>query len=590
MTRPTLPRRHRLITLVGVVLSALSIAAGPAVAAPQTAAPNPTVGSGNTELVVGVSGTFSGQNSGPGKPVVGTVNPAALGFVAIPENSPASTYTFTATCHTADGTQCAAGTTATWTFGGGVTVTGTYGVGVTHTYREPGRYTVTSTVTDPDGHNAMATTNALVSPGYSDVAQESPQVRQAVRVTSALALLPQCKTYAVNTGGGESTAGRPKFCPRPKPGGQVPELTFNNINPAPNNGPGSANCFGRATNCGLPAVLFAGEGGNPLDPCGTSCQASLVTNGLAIEQGGQAHLVYQPDNCSDNHAARTLPGGGVSLIEGVEAGCATRAGFMSAILTLTGATADASGAVSADVCPTSGQATTVTRRAAAVLSGGTISPCYPGAALTKGDAYRMLAGVVATAAGDAFPLTFIDLPDMSLGHGTQPAPYPYASALQKTLDVGIPLVGSTTCPASTQPGLCFNPFEALTRADAAVLLAGALAGHPHPTAITADVSVDRARLTVGDTTIVRMSLQAADWASPLTKTWFIAAGGGIAILCSPTFGTLTAGAPETLCLIRATSVPAGGQTSVTVTVGSDAHMFDLSVTAQPTYTLGGTGP
>ena len=549
--RPTRrPRAHRSgARTAAVVLAAASLLG--AVSAPSAGAnPAPPTGMVGATL----TGIFDGISRSA--TIAGTVTPTTFSGGATAVATP---FVFDVACDPSSACVNTNRPTITWSFGDGttcstaaacaVTVTGTP-VGsasadltaVSHTYASPGSYTVTTTISSPTGY-AKASIQALVSPRFSDVAAGSGRVdREAIWTVAALGLMSGCSGAS--------------FCPEPTGSPDPAGLTVPLAN-----GITKASCISSpAATCGLPPAVFSltdptatCDGGAATGAChtalaipfaATSCpptagQCAQYPAGQPLYNapaagapaGTQGTLTYNPDNCADNYVATQSATGAWSAAPGLPAGCESRSGFFS----LANAALDQNKAVtstSSVSCPdaSSGSAKAYARlNALGVGSASATIPvltrsraatmyCDPTASITKGEAYGLLEDAAHYPANTAVGGQMRDLAATGLTNGGGASPY--EGAVGALLASGAPLVGSTRCVDNT--GTCFNAQDALTRGQAAQLVANMLAGPDRVYGgVAINLSADNSPQNVGAAIHVRAQVSIPSYypATTVTLHW-----------------------------------------------------------------------
>lgn len=506
--------------------------------------------------------------------IAGVVSPATNG---LSPGATASPFQFTIACGSQ--TPCSSGTTINWDFGDG-TIATTSSLSTSHDYSKVGEFTVTATVSAPSSSTSSylgtASMRVLVSPRYGDVpvadpsgspAVSAPSDAEAIWASEALGLFTPCGlNLPAVTGVSPSSvlAGEGDFCPGPvssygpqaptstspvAPGSWLPAAPMaagaapDGSSDGPVNGITGAACLAAAANCNLPLDLFVkANGGNSDGVCNpsqdnsgatsstTSCEQSvekaLQAAGILATSGA---LLVSPTNC----------GTGYGLVDegtfwqaqpGVDQGCLSRAElFRAAVVALDG---QGAGRTTASM-PTGCSGTTGYYFARAVelglpdttetnASGAT--SCDAQGPVSKSAAYQVLAAAAALPTPAACPAGLSDM--------TGAPPNDCA-----VLAAGGPLVGDTSCPTGT--GTCYNPTQALTRADAAELLATELLGVPVDTAsLSLSLTGNHAPQPVNSPLEITATATLPSWyasSSTVTLTWpTIAAGAGT--LSCPTSG------------------------------------------------------
>ncbi len=406
-----------------------------------------------------------------------------------------SPFQFLAACSsTVVATRAVACGPVTYSFGDGTSVTSTKPV--SHGYAAPGVYTVTASAA-PSTYAATSLT-VVVGPSFPDVPLDSPDA-PAITAAAAKDLLAPCSSgfcsapssrnappavldtstaapappraagYAlasttgvwvgqVLTVNSQSTmitslsGDVVRVSPRLTQG--VTRGTAVQLFPALAtplvNGLSGVSCLASAATCGLPYSYFAGGS------CATGCERALINAGY-LTASTPTRLIYSPLDCADGYVAVRYHGGW-QVSPGVETGCVSRRAFLSALVALVGP----AGHLAPSPC-VDDHSVLIRTAAALGLAAPLVGPdhrCLLDAALTKSVAYRLLAAL----APRSNPAAASALRDVA---GTT-----LAGPLGALLVRGVPLVGSLTCPAG--PGLCLNPDQPVTRADAARLLASVL--------------------------------------------------------------------------------------------------------------------
>jgi hypothetical protein len=228
-------------------------------------------------------------------------------------------------------------------------------------------------------------------------------------------------------------------------------ILFPALASTPVNGVTGQSCFSTPGACGLDATYFVHG------VCTASCQTRLANLGI-VSAGATHELVYNPTNCASGYVATKLRSGWV-VGPGEPAGCETKGAFLALIVSLAGGV----GAAKKSPCV---DATGIIVREAVALGLGkylaTNGKCNLNGPIAKLRAYDMLAalGVKVNAA--------------AAGSFTDIANSPAQGVIGGLLARGTPLVGSGTC--SSGKGTCFNTGEALTKGEAAQLIASDLLG------------------------------------------------------------------------------------------------------------------
>jgi hypothetical protein len=449
-------------------------------------------------VAVSVSGTF--DSLPPGTTVAGVVSPSG---------AQQFNYSFTATC---DGATCpASGSSYTWTFGDGSSETSTSSPTATHAYAQTGVFTATFTDSSSTGYGTGSVT-VLVSPRFSDadastntVGDAAPADRAAIWTVAAYQIMTSCGEVTGTVG--STSQERPAFCSSPA----APASSSAVIAASSNvNGGTGASCFNVASttgagfiiptyeNCGLSpsAFLLADSSvgatvGNPLNRCGTTCQAALAADN---ELNTAGNLIVAATNCGDGWVSQQ-EGSYYTAVAGVEEGCVSRGQFFEALVSALDNGPSVSGlgvtftpnqlASAATACPgdsaslaNSPYATFVERANFLGLTTtwmGT-SNCDLNAPITKGEAYQIIAVATGTPAATTCA-GYRDLTDETLGHGTV-TPDPQCLNDLALVAAGVPVVDSTTCV--TGGGTCFNAYDPLSRGGLATLLASLVNGLPNP--------------------------------------------------------------------------------------------------------------
>lgn len=516
-----------------------------------------------------------------------------------------------------------------------------------HSYTAPGAFSVKVSADDKarPAYGAGGL-RALVGPRFADVDAAYTATRadgstygkgvnpasESVWAVSALGLMPSCPTLYTATsslpvdGASPTDTGRAQFCTEPTRSATA-ERARGMLSPATNPMPASQNasrtwsepaasyadtsdCLAYAGNCGLPVSAFASAGapqGSPLASCTGTCLDRLVAKQL-LSDASSPKLAYDPSRCADNVAASVAASGALTLVPGVEPGCQSRGDFLRALLAAvdgdgTNAVSDGAGAAldTTSCSPASAPAADGrdgVRRASALLrqAGSAISPCWPAAALTKGEAYRMLSALLPGGTGSAVALP--DLDDRALGRGPRVEAYPYAAAVRKVLAAGAPLVGSSTCPVPVSGQVCFNADEALTRLDAAQLLAFfALGDTSDVAALQVALTADSVRTTIGGNVQVRLSISVPPWMLPYATSWQLGVGDGVpasaaSFACSRTGSrTLTTSTFVLPCSVTVNTRPTSGVVPIVASVGGRKYpALQLQVVNTPPKIVSVTSP
>ena len=598
--------------------------------------------------------------------VVGAVQTMDMGFLGQNVVTQNENFGYTVTCATSDGQPCAAGSSVTWDFGDGSGVlTKTLGTDAdalfqTHPYTTVGSYTVRVSITTPNPSSpafGSGAIRALAGAHYADVdsAYTGPAgskpvnpVATSVWAMSALGIMGACKPYYAGPsylkvpGERAEDPGRAVFCTSPGNdtttggAGSLTTPATNGVTPTARTDSWTNSsstytdvnsCFTDYLNCGLPADAFQVNpptggtnqpAGGPLASCsqgsGSTCAALLVARGL-LTSASSGLLRYNPTNCADNWTAILKPdNSGLTAVPGVEPGCESRGDFLQALQkAVDGTTADnltfATNSAALDTTACAGQSPDPNgrdgiRRMTALLDAASVptSPCDPEAYLSKGEAYKMLAGVLGVPAVTS-SVTLPDLDDRSLGWSTAgPEPYPGANLIRSVLSAGAPIVGSTTCPSPAKSGgsgPCFNPYEPMTRAMTAQLLSFFVLGDTSDVAaLSVSLTASSQQVKLGDTATLSLTIRAPAWLTPYAAnvTWSL--GGGLAPAtasnsCGAAMPTkiITDGTPYTAsCLLQVNALPSGGVLPVVATVNGTAYTLALQVVDIPPVITSFTPP
>jgi PKD repeat protein len=570
---PTTSTRRR--TVLALVLALLTTL-GFSVLTPSTA-------HGATErLLVQVQGFYG---DGARAPKSGTI----VGAVATATEQGQQAFQFAVLCALPNGSDCPAGVTVHWDYGDGSTAqlvvddpSQEKQWGSAHVYDTPGSYTVRVTVSNSQAHGSGAI-RALVGPRFADfdaaVTDAGPDgdvdkavnpLAEAVWAVTALGLMGPCNPYYTANSAPlppgatkllPEDINRAMFCGAPL---NHPVVAGDNpARTAPTNPVGRhkfatqdlpagrstmEDCLAYYATCGLPASAFTVNTADPTAACDADCRTVLRVAGVLRTDGS---MIYDPTRCADNwrtpaHAASPVDAT-TTLERGVEAGCATRGDFIRALTravdvrnelgfsdhqdhpTFLGHAVNDKDCMPAGATAGTPDPDTLdgVRRGAMLLSTSslTVDPCHPDAALTKGEAYRLLAALLGVTASPGYQETspLADLVDLRLGHGPGPQAYPGSAAVLAVLEDGAPLVGSSACPVAptdTARPACFNPYEALTRTDMARLLAHYVLGDLSDTAkLNATLTPSTDQVRIGGTVQLQVEVSVPPWLRPYTSTW-----------------------------------------------------------------------
>ena len=491
-------------------------------------------------------------SSEPGGPeltsiVSGQVSPQTSGLT--PGASP-SPFTFTLVC--AASSPCGNNPSVSWQFGDGTSAS-TSSLSTSHDYTTTGKFTTTATV-EASGSYVTAQITVLVSPRFADVVAADPTAnppvagtpgRYGIWAVAALGLVAPCRVALPAIDGinpASSAVDEAEFCPAPElsygpqppqaasppqQGSWLTDVGISSVNGSEvvdlANGITGDPCLESPQACNLPAEVFlSAEGGTFTTSCTATCQSTVATaltaQGLLDPANGA--LRASPTNCGTGYGV-VDQGALWTAAQGVDSGCATRGQFFSAVVSLIDGGAAPSGlpvSTSAQACPSDGATGTygwaMERAAYLGLPGVTESHngqagyCDPTAALQKATAYQVVTSALHLSATTC-PSYLRDLNNPSLGPTS--APVATCAADSAPLLEGAPLVGRTSC--ADGQGMCFNPYEPLTRAEMAELLAYTVVGaHPQAGTLTAWAVAQRSPVAVGSPMAVTFDAQAPLWA------------------------------------------------------------------------------
>lgn len=531
--------------------------------------------------------TLTAQYSGTGEPPEEAPIQTGVAAGAVSTVAGTGTFTFEASCALG----CVDSTVQTrWDFGDDTPPVVVSGGRTSHSYTTPGQYTVSvllsGSPTDPPGATAssgQARMVVLVGPRYADTEQPVPAdpadpnsqpipnpVREIARAIGALGLLSSCRTasasevkqYFEKFSDGTEPSGtqgnQQLFCPEPNRyyGPVNPDAPT----PAPSvgsrvNGLTGENCFAHWEHCGLPARVFAqANAGDPRGSCNTVCLTQLETLGLIrLTRPTEANpaerydLTYSPTNCLDGRKAELREGRWV-LTTGTEFGCVSRREFFTALTTaLDGYAAGDRGLYRLpNFCGTGTSVPAIERAGALGIpakrsrDGGQF--CDPEQAVTKADAYRALQVVTGSPVDTdecRITETLRDLQDPTLADRPD-SEDDRCVPIGGLIAAGAPIVGSTTCPDGDR--VCFNPDEALTRAQLAQLLVSQLSAagtFGAASGVTLAVTPSKTSAKVGETVTlsavvtVPVSFDPTNPGHTVTIKWPLPGEGG-KFLCDST--------------------------------------------------------